>query len=132
MFGGLQGLEAGVDADANLDVTDPSLLFDFYLNTCPSQGSRTIRTEVGQVAHGAAGVVPVHTEQRCLPASGSDTYSQCNSPSNASNSPWLAQGSLAKDSSSECGTGLFQEALLISLSALRPRIEEAVKTPTDS
>lgn len=68
----------------------------------------------------------------CLPASGSDTYSQCNSPSNASNSPWLAQGSLAKDSSSECGTGLFQEALLISLSALRPRIEEAVKTPTDS
>lgn len=63
MFGGLQGLEAGVDADANLEVTDPSLLFDFYLNTCPSQGSRTIRTEVGQVAHGAAGVVPVHTEQ---------------------------------------------------------------------
>uniref|UniRef100_A0A8B9ESV0 28S rRNA (uridine-N(3))-methyltransferase n=1 Tax=Anser cygnoides TaxID=8845 RepID=A0A8B9ESV0_ANSCY len=69
VFGGLQGLEAGVDADANLEVTDPSLLFDFYLNTCPSQGSRTIRTE---------------------------------------------------------------EALLISLSALRPRIEEAVKTPTDS
>lgn len=67
VFGGLQGLEAGVDADANLEVTDPSLLFDFYLNTCPSQGSRTIRTEVGQVAHGAAGVVPVHTEQRCLP-----------------------------------------------------------------
>uniref|UniRef100_A0A8B9ZT84 28S rRNA (uridine-N(3))-methyltransferase n=1 Tax=Anas zonorhyncha TaxID=75864 RepID=A0A8B9ZT84_9AVES len=63
VFGGLQGLEAGVDADANLEVTDPSLLFDFYLNTCPSQGSRTIRTEVGQVAHGAAGVVPVHTEQ---------------------------------------------------------------------
>ncbi|KAG7261054.1 hypothetical protein CRUP_007848, partial [Coryphaenoides rupestris] len=29
----------------NLDVTDPSLLFDLYLNTCPSQGSRTIRTE---------------------------------------------------------------------------------------
>uniref|UniRef100_A0A669Q8V0 28S rRNA (uridine-N(3))-methyltransferase n=1 Tax=Phasianus colchicus TaxID=9054 RepID=A0A669Q8V0_PHACC len=68
VFGGLQGLEAGVDADSNLEVTDPSVLFDFYLNTCPSQGSRTIRTE---------------------------------------------------------------EALLISLSALRPHIDEAVKTPTD-
>ncbi|XP_046900851.1 putative methyltransferase C9orf114 homolog [Hypomesus transpacificus] len=45
VFGGLQGLEASVDADQNLDVTDPSLLFDLYLNTCPSQGSRTIRTE---------------------------------------------------------------------------------------
>ncbi|XP_048821949.1 putative methyltransferase C9orf114 homolog [Lagopus muta] len=69
VFGGLQGLEAGVDADPNLEVTDPSVLFDFYLNTCPSQGSRTIRTE---------------------------------------------------------------EALLISLSALRPHIDEAVKTPIDS
>lgn len=46
VFGGLQGLEASVDADQNLDVTDPSVLFDFYLNTCPDQGSRTIRTEV--------------------------------------------------------------------------------------
>ena len=55
MFGGLEGLEAGVDVDPNLEVTDPSVLFDFYLNTCPSQGSRTIRTEVGQVANGAAG-----------------------------------------------------------------------------
>ncbi|KAF3701869.1 putative methyltransferase C9orf114 -like protein [Channa argus] len=45
VFGGLHGLEASVDADQNLDVTDPSVLFDLYLNTCPSQGSRTIRTE---------------------------------------------------------------------------------------
>ncbi|KAK2827542.1 hypothetical protein Q7C36_018468 [Tachysurus vachellii] len=45
VFGGLHGLEASVDADTNLDVTDPSVLFDLYLNTCPSQGSRTIRTE---------------------------------------------------------------------------------------
>lgn len=45
VFGGLQGLEAGVDADPNLEVADPSVLFDFYVNTCPSQGSRTIRTE---------------------------------------------------------------------------------------
>ncbi|KAM4647197.1 uncharacterized protein AAGF69_012626 [Amazona ochrocephala] len=66
VFGGLEGLEAGVDVDPNLEVTDPSVLFDFYLNTCPSQGSRTIRTE---------------------------------------------------------------EALLISLSALRPHIDAAVKTP---
>ncbi|XP_066466613.1 putative methyltransferase C9orf114 homolog [Tiliqua scincoides] len=45
VFGGLQGLEAGVDADPNLEVTDPSTLFDLYINTCPGQGSRTIRTE---------------------------------------------------------------------------------------
>ncbi|XP_044189719.1 putative methyltransferase C9orf114 homolog [Thunnus albacares] len=45
VFGGLQGLEASVDTDQNLDVTDPSVLFDLYLNTCPGQGSRTIRTE---------------------------------------------------------------------------------------
>ncbi|XP_076842429.1 putative methyltransferase C9orf114 homolog isoform X2 [Brachyhypopomus gauderio] len=45
VFGGLQGLEASVDADPNLDVTDPGTLFDLYLNTCPTQGSRTIRTE---------------------------------------------------------------------------------------
>ncbi|XP_010121615.1 PREDICTED: uncharacterized protein C9orf114 homolog [Chlamydotis macqueenii] len=69
VFGGLEGLEAGVDVDPNLEVTDPSVLFDFYLNTCPSQGSRTIRTE---------------------------------------------------------------EALLISLSALRPHIDKAVKTPSNS
>ncbi|MGH0141990.1 UNVERIFIED_CONTAM: hypothetical protein FKN15_043232 [Acipenser sinensis] len=46
VFGGLQGLEASVDTDQNLDVTDPSILFDHYLNTCPNQGSRTIRTEL--------------------------------------------------------------------------------------
>ncbi|XP_038589646.1 LOW QUALITY PROTEIN: putative methyltransferase C9orf114 homolog [Micropterus salmoides] len=45
VFGGLQGLEASVDTDQNLDVTDPRVLFDLYLNTCPGQGSRTIRTE---------------------------------------------------------------------------------------
>ncbi|RXN34202.1 methyltransferase C9orf114-like protein [Labeo rohita] len=45
VFGGLQGLEASVDGDENLNITDPSLLFNLYLNTCPGQGSRTIRTE---------------------------------------------------------------------------------------
>lgn len=46
VFGGLQGLEAAVDTDPNLEVAEPSVLFDLYVNTCPSQGSRTIRTEV--------------------------------------------------------------------------------------
>ncbi|XP_031433269.1 putative methyltransferase C9orf114 homolog isoform X1 [Clupea harengus] len=45
VFGGLSGLEASVETDDNLDVSDPSSLFNLYLNTCPSQGSRTIRTE---------------------------------------------------------------------------------------
>ncbi|XP_069775361.1 putative methyltransferase C9orf114 homolog isoform X2 [Narcine bancroftii] len=45
VFGGLQGLEASVDADQNLEFTDPSALFHHYLNTCPDQGSRAIRTE---------------------------------------------------------------------------------------
>lgn len=45
VFGGLQGLEASVDSDQNLDMEEPSVLFNYYLNTCPGQGSRTIRTE---------------------------------------------------------------------------------------
>ena len=45
VFGGLQGLEAALDSDEMLTVDDPSVLFDHYLNTCPKQGSRTIRTE---------------------------------------------------------------------------------------
>ncbi|XP_053981954.1 putative methyltransferase C9orf114 homolog [Hylaeus anthracinus] len=45
VFGGLCGLEAAVDVDPNLNVDDPSLVFHKYLNTCPLQGSRTIRTE---------------------------------------------------------------------------------------
>ncbi|XP_012283142.1 putative methyltransferase C9orf114 homolog [Orussus abietinus] len=45
IFGGLAGLEAAVDVDPHLNVDDTSLVFDEYLNTCPLQGSRTIRTE---------------------------------------------------------------------------------------
>lgn len=45
VFGGLAGLEAIVDVNPNLDVDDPSLVFHKYLNTCPQQGSQTIRTE---------------------------------------------------------------------------------------
>ena len=51
VFGGLKGLEYSLDCDEQLTVADVSLLFDHYLNTCPHQGSRTIRTEVrGQSA----------------------------------------------------------------------------------
>ena len=32
-------------ADQKLDATDPAELFDLYLDVCPDQGSRTIRTE---------------------------------------------------------------------------------------
>ncbi|XP_013389564.1 putative methyltransferase C9orf114 [Lingula anatina] len=45
VYGGVQGLEASLEVDTKLDIEDPSLLFDHYLNTCPGQGSRTIRTE---------------------------------------------------------------------------------------
>ena len=45
VFGGLEGLEAALDNDDILTVDDPALIFDHYLNTCPDQGSRTIRTE---------------------------------------------------------------------------------------
>lgn len=45
VFGGVQGLEASLESDEALDIEDPSLLFQYYLNTCPNQGSRTIRTE---------------------------------------------------------------------------------------
>ncbi|XP_015588362.1 putative methyltransferase C9orf114 homolog [Cephus cinctus] len=45
VFGGLSGLEAALDVDDHLNVDDPCLLFHKYLNTCPMQGSRTIRTE---------------------------------------------------------------------------------------
>ena len=47
VFGGVEGLETVVSAEEELaEVEDdvPSL-FDHYLNLCPQQGSRTIRTE---------------------------------------------------------------------------------------
>lgn len=45
VFGGLQGLEAALENDESLNIDNVSLLFDKYLNTCPTQGARTIRTE---------------------------------------------------------------------------------------
>eukprot|EP00903_Cladosiphon_okamuranus_P007158 g6950.t1 len=47
VFGGVQGIEATVDADESLHIpgSESSTLFDMWVNTCPGQGSRTIRTE---------------------------------------------------------------------------------------
>ncbi|MCJ1319059.1 hypothetical protein MMC15_004392 [Xylographa vitiligo] len=48
VFGGVAGLEVAVRADAELvgmGVTQPETLFDHWVDLCPGQGSRTIRTE---------------------------------------------------------------------------------------
>lgn len=45
VFGGLQGLEEALESDETLKADNPSDLFDYYINTLPNQGSRTIRTE---------------------------------------------------------------------------------------
>ena len=45
VFGGLYGLEPAIELDPHLDIDDPALVFHRYLNMCPEQGSRTIRTE---------------------------------------------------------------------------------------
>ncbi|GFR62570.1 chromosome 9 open reading frame 114 [Elysia marginata] len=45
VFGGLKGLEASVEADDEVQTDDPSEIFQHYVNVCPHQGSRTIRTE---------------------------------------------------------------------------------------
>ena len=48
VFGGVSGIEAAVNVDTELEklgIADPSLLFDYWINLCPEQGSRTIRTE---------------------------------------------------------------------------------------
>ncbi|KAI4501781.1 hypothetical protein M0802_003116 [Mischocyttarus mexicanus] len=45
VFGGLSGLEAALEVDPDLSDEDASSVFHKYLNVCPQQGSRTIRTE---------------------------------------------------------------------------------------
>jgi len=47
VFGGVEGLEPVVEAHPDMAVhgIDTPALFDMYLNLCPGQGSRTIRTE---------------------------------------------------------------------------------------
>ncbi|KAL8100241.1 uncharacterized protein LOC141683359 [Apium graveolens] len=44
-FGGLAGLEECFEEDRNMKGKKPSDVFHSYLNVCPNQGSRTIRTE---------------------------------------------------------------------------------------
>ncbi|KAM0872824.1 hypothetical protein ACQ4PT_038467 [Festuca glaucescens] len=44
-FGGLAGLEESIEEDINLKGKGANDVFTSYLNTCPNQGSRTIRTE---------------------------------------------------------------------------------------
>ena len=49
VFGGLRGIEAAHECDESLShAEDTKDLFDFYINTCPNQGSDTIRTEVSK------------------------------------------------------------------------------------
>ena len=48
VLGGVAGLEAAVGADkelAKVGVKEPKKLFDYWVNLCEGQGSRTIRTE---------------------------------------------------------------------------------------
>lgn len=44
-FGGLAGLEESIEEDTNLKGKKPQEVFHSYFNTCPNQGSRTIRSE---------------------------------------------------------------------------------------
>merc|ERR1712059_4669 len=54
VFGGVAGLEAALEADEKLEASSPASLFDHYLNVCPDQGSRTIRTEEAIIVTWAA------------------------------------------------------------------------------
>lgn len=47
VFGGLQGIEGMIEYDEKSKIKDKDIekMFDIYLNTCPEQGCRTIRTE---------------------------------------------------------------------------------------
>lgn len=47
VFGGVAGIEECVDADESLGLhgDDSRSLFNLWVNTCPFQGSRTVRTE---------------------------------------------------------------------------------------
>jgi len=45
-FGGLEGIEGIIDEEAGtLQAKDAKSLFNMYLNTCPGQGTMSIRTE---------------------------------------------------------------------------------------
>lgn len=45
VIGGVKGLEYSLAGDTSLNCESPAKLFDYYVNVCQNQGSRTIRTE---------------------------------------------------------------------------------------
>lgn len=45
VFGGVAGLEECTTADETISTAEAHTMFDLWLNTCPQQGSRTIRSE---------------------------------------------------------------------------------------
>lgn len=45
VFGGLSGLETCIDSDNLIEDQNPLKVFNHYVNSCPNQGSGTIRTE---------------------------------------------------------------------------------------
>ncbi len=47
VFGGVHGIEASVECDESLQLSGERAreMFDMWVNICPGQGSRTIRTE---------------------------------------------------------------------------------------
>ena len=47
VFGGVAGIEESVDADESMTIPgeDSKKMFDVWVNICPYQGSRTIRSE---------------------------------------------------------------------------------------
>ncbi|CDW57349.1 Methyltrn RNA 3 domain containing protein [Trichuris trichiura] len=45
VFGGLKGIEYCVENDESIGTNDVASLFNLYINTCPNQGCRSIRTE---------------------------------------------------------------------------------------
>ena len=71
-FGGLEGIEGLVELDETSDLRpqDVEKMFDLYLNTCPEQGVRTIRTEEAILLSMAA-ILP---RMRAIGAKGVDSY----------------------------------------------------------
>ncbi|XP_014599228.1 PREDICTED: putative methyltransferase C9orf114 homolog [Polistes canadensis] len=67
VFGGLSGLEAALEVDPKLPNEDPSSVFHKYLNICPQQGSRTIRTEEALLLSLAELRTKLHPKNPVLP-----------------------------------------------------------------
>ncbi|XP_049567687.1 putative methyltransferase C9orf114 homolog isoform X2 [Orcinus orca] len=141
VFGGLQGLEAGVDADPNLEVAEPSVLFDRYVNTCPKQGSRTIRTEVDSLslpvpespARARCRTLASHSLPSRNPCSHpSDSYTEgppCPSPAPPAPRSWEAAITIIPILQRRIPRSR-EEAILISLAALQPGLTHAGARPS--